>query len=84
MIISRRDYELLNGLHLCGQAFVGASEASDAMRLNNEGLVATYAAPLGVAGYFAWKLTEKGRQRVEQAKADPELIVEEYPAGMKQ
>lgn len=73
MTISLRDYMLLDGLKSSGHAFIAASEAEDALRLADEGLVFIWHIS---TGFSAWRLTDAGRERIENAKAHHEAIVD--------
>lgn len=64
MTISRRDYTLLKGLKDSGHAFISASEAEDALRLADEGYAKIWQIS---TGFSAWKLTEDGKRRIEEA-----------------
>ena len=72
MTIKRRDFDLLDGLHASGHSYIAASEAADALRLAEDGLVKIWQTG---TGFSAWQLTEYGKMRVEHAKAMHEAIV---------
>ncbi len=72
MTISARDFTLLDGLHASGHAYVSASEAQDSLRLAEAGLVEIWTIS---TGFHAWRLTEAGKRRIEEAKAYHEAIV---------
>jgi hypothetical protein len=72
MTISTRDYTLLDGLKASGHAYISAGESADALRLADEGLVEIWTIS---TGFHAWRLTEAGRRRIEEAKAHHEAIV---------
>lgn len=72
MAITQRDYILLDGLKSSGHAFIAASEAEDALRLADAGLVKIWQIS---TGFNAWRLTDQGKQHVERAKTERRAIV---------
>lgn len=71
MTISRRDFDLLNGLYRGGHAFLAASEFDDAQRLLGEKLIKTWSTE---SGFLAWRLTSAGKHRIESAIKNHEAI----------